>query len=217
VPEFHESSLTGKNMGENSNQYVDAFPHAIIALLKGIVYRDNDEILWQALLELQARAREYFKVMGLELLLDEAEGYAWLRQQATVEGEEPLPRLIPRRQLSYPVSLLIALLRRRLAEHDAFGGETRLILPIEEIVEMCRTFFPAGGNEARFFDQIGSHINKVVELGFVRKLKGNDHQIEVCRIIKAFVDAQWLDELEQRLQEYQKSVTATETQKKDDK
>ncbi|KAF1081586.1 MAG: hypothetical protein GQF41_1926 [Candidatus Rifleibacterium amylolyticum] len=200
-------------MSENSNQPNDMFPGVIIALLKGIVYRDEDQGLWQALTDLQMRAREYLEVMGLELMLDDSEGYAWLRQLAPVEGQEALPRLVTRRQLSYPVSLLIALLRRRLAEHDAFGGETRLILPVEEIVEMCRTFFPANANDARFFDQIGTHINKVAELGFVRKLKGNDQQIEVCRIIRAFVDAQWLNEFDQRLREYQASITPDEAQK----
>ena len=50
-----------------------------------------------------------------------------LAQRADEDGSA-LPRLVPRRQLSYPVSLLLALLRKRLAEADAAGGE-RLIRP----------------------------------------------------------------------------------------
>ncbi len=190
-------------MAENLNNAPDRLSEVSISLLKGIVYRENEPEIWQALIDLQIRVREYLAVIGLELMLDEAEGYAWLRHSEPVEGEKTLPRLAARRQLSYPVSLLIALLRRRLAEHDAAGGETRLILSVEEIVDMCRTFFPAGANEARFFDQINTHLNKVVELGFIRKMKGAEQQIEVCRIIRAFVDAQWLSELDQRLKEYQ--------------
>jgi len=34
-----------------------------------------------------------------------------------------LPRLVQRRALSFPVSLLLALLRKKLAEFDAGGGE----------------------------------------------------------------------------------------------
>ena len=41
--------------------------------MKGIVYRDADEAIWQALLNLQARMRDYVAVLGLELLLDEAD------------------------------------------------------------------------------------------------------------------------------------------------
>lgn len=190
-------------MAEPLNNTSDNLSEVLISLLKGIVYRENEPEIWQALIDLQIRVRDHLAIIGLELMLDESEGYAWLRHLAPVEGEKTLPRLAARRQLSYPVSLLIALLRRRLAEHDAAGGETRLILSVEEIVDMCRTFFPAGANEARFFDQINAHLNKVVELGFVRKMKGIEHQIEVCRIIRAFVDAQWLFEFDQRLREYQ--------------
>ena len=43
-------------------------------LLKGVIYREGDERLWGALLDLQARVRDYVSVLGLELVLDEAEG-----------------------------------------------------------------------------------------------------------------------------------------------
>lgn len=182
-------------------------PRALIGLMKGVVYQEDDAPLWQALLALQARVRDYVAVLGLELIFDEAEGYAFLRTRPAVEGEPALPRLVQRRALSFPVSLLLALLRRKLAESDAGGGDTRLILSREEIVELIRVFLPAGSNEARLIDQIDAHLNKIVELGFVRRLKaqgsGQGQMIEVRRILKAFVDAQWLAELDQRLTEYQ--------------
>jgi len=175
----------------------------LITLMKGVQYQEQDVRLWQQLLELQTRVRDYVAVLGLELMLDEAEGYAWLRARATDDGEEELPRLVGRRQLSYPVSLLIALLRRKLAEFDASGGDTRLILARDDIVELMRTFLPPGSTEARLVDQIDAHINKVIELGFARRLRGQEQMIEVRRILKAFVDAQWLDDFDVRLQSYQ--------------
>lgn len=107
-----------------------------------------------------------------------------------------------RRQLSYPVSLLLALLRRKLTEHDAVSSEERLILSRDDIVDMMRTFLPAGVNEARLVDQIDAHINKVIELGFARRLRNESSKIEIRRILKAFVDAQWLNEFDQHLQAY---------------
>jgi hypothetical protein len=182
-------------------------PRALIGLMKGVVYQEDDAPLWQALLALQARVRDYVAVLGLELIFDEAEGYAFLRTRPAVEGEPALPRLVQRRALSFPVSLLLALLRRKLAESDAGGGDTRLILSREEIVELIRVFLPTGSNEARLIDQIDAHLNKIVELGFVRRLKaqgsGQGQMLEVRRILKAFVDAQWLAEFDQRLTEYQ--------------
>jgi hypothetical protein len=41
-----------------------------------------------------------------------------------------------------------------------------------------------------------------VELGFLRRMRGTDDALEVRRILKAFVDAQWLDTFQQRLADY---------------
>ncbi|MBK1706394.1 DUF4194 domain-containing protein [Halochromatium glycolicum] len=184
---------------------------ALIPLFKGVVYQDSAPAAWQALLALQARVRDYVGVLGLELLLDEAEGYAYLRQRAPAEGEPERPRLVPRRQLSYPVSLLLALLRRKLAEHDAGGGDPRLVLAREQIVDLMRVFLAETSNEARLMDRMDTHINKVVELGFLRRLRGQEGQFEVRRILKAFVDAQWLAELDQRLADYRAHAADGET------
>lgn len=185
----------------------------VIPLLKGVLYRDGDARLWNALLNLQARVRDYVAVLGLELTLDEAEGYAFLRAKPAAEGDETLPRLVARRPLSYPVSLILALLRKKLAEFDAGGADTRLVLGRDEIVELVRVFLPEGSNEARLIDQIEAHLNKIVELGFLRRLKpaaaGEQPAYEVRRIVKAFVDAQWLAEFDARLEAY-RTPTAKE-------
>ncbi|MCP4386572.1 MAG: DUF4194 domain-containing protein [Hyphomicrobiales bacterium] len=178
------------------------FSVVLISLMKGIVNREPDANVWQSLLALQARIRDHVSILGLELILDEAEGYAYLRQRPAGEGEAALPRLVARRQLGYPVSLLLALLRKKLAEFDATSGETRLIISREAIVELMQLFLPDTVNEARLLDQIDSHINKVVELGFLRRLRGEPDQLEVRRILKAFVDAQWLAEFDARLSAY---------------
>lgn len=178
-----------------------------ITLLKGVIYREGDERLWGALLDLQNRVREYMAILGLELVLDEAEGYAFLRGKPDSEdGSGPkAPRLVARRPLSFPVSLLLALLRRKLAEFDASGGDTRLVLSRDDLVELVRVFLPDSSNEARLVDQIETHINKIVDLGFLRRLKATSGpaSYELRRILKAFVDAQWLADFDARLAAYQ--------------
>ncbi len=179
----------------------------VISLLKGVIYQEADAALWNALLALQARVRDYVAVLGLELALDEAEGYAFLRARAPADDAAlKLPRLVARRPLSFPVSLLLALLRKKLAEFDAGGGDTRLVLSRDEIVELVRVFLPETSNETRLIDQIETHLNKIVELGFLRRLKvaqGGAAAFEVRRILKAFVDAQWLADFDERLAAYQ--------------
>jgi hypothetical protein len=148
------------------------FSLIMIALLQGALYRDPDAALWQALFELQARVRDYGATVGLELMFDEAEGYAYLRQRPPVEGEPELPRLIQRRQLSYPVSLILVLLRKRLTEFDATGGDTRLVISRDQVADQVRLFLPDTANEARLLDRIDAHLNKVIELGFLRRMRG---------------------------------------------
>ena len=183
----------------------------MIGLFKGVVYADQGHDNWQNLLERQAAIADYVAQLGLELIVDEAEGYAFLRQRpgGDEDGDVELPRLMARRQLGYPVSLLLALLRKKLAEHDAAGADPRLILSREQIVDLVRVFLPDSANEARLVDRIDSDINKVVELGFMRRLQGQDGQFEVRRILKAFVDAQWLAEFDARLADYRRQLEGT--------
>jgi hypothetical protein len=177
------------------------FSLVLIALMKGVLYQDRDPGQWQDLLDHQARLRDHLAPLGLSLMLDEAEGHAYLCQRAD-DDENPLPRLVRRQPLSYPVSLLLALLRKKLAEQDAGGDEPRLILSREQLQEMLALFLADTSNEARLRDRLDGHINKVVELGFLRRLKGDPPRFEVRRLLKSFVDAQWLAEFEQRLADY---------------
>lgn len=179
-----------------------ALSTVVIGLMKGVTYAEAEPATWQALLDLQARVRDYVAVLGLELVLDPAEGYAYLRQRLHAEGDAELPRLVPRRQLSYPVSLILALLRKKLAEFDAASGDARLIMTRDDIAELVKLFFADGSNEAKQRDRLDQHLNRLVELGFLQKLRGREDAFEVRRILKAFVDAQWLSELTQRLAEY---------------
>jgi len=183
----------------------------VIPLLKGVIYRGeaskSNANQWNDLLGLQARVRDYVAVLGLDLVLDEGEGYAFLRAQERDEVNTARPRLITRRPLTFPVSLLLALLRKKLAEFDAGGsreGGDRLVLARDEIVELMRVFLPESSNEAQLMDRVDAHINKIVELGFLRRLKtsGQVSSFDVRRILKAFVDAQWLAEFDARLAAY---------------
>jgi hypothetical protein len=184
----------------------------VVPLLKGVVYRESDGGIWNDLLNLQARVRDYVAVLGLVLVLDESEGYAFLRSnpESADESAPKLPRLIVRRPLSFPVSLLLALLRKKMAEFDAGGADTRLVLSRNEVVDLIRIFMPEGSNDARIIDQVDTHLNKTVELGFVRPLRGQENMFEVRRILKAFVDAQWLSEFDERLATYRKLLPGSD-------
>lgn len=189
----------------------------VVQLMKGAVYRDTHDKAWQQLLQLQPQVRDYVEVLGLQVVIDEAEGYAFLRQRPVDEDDSnQIPRLVPRRSLSFHVSLLLALLRKKLAEFDAQSGDTRLMLTRAQIAEMLRVFLPATSNEARLLDQIDTHINKAADLGFLRAAKSAEPVFEVRRILKAFVDGQWLADFDAKLAEYAAALTGEATSSGDD-
>ena len=151
---------------------------------------------------------DYFKMIGLELFLDEAEGYAFLRQRDSgilnENGAEAgeIPQLIIRRQLNYNTSLLCVLLRKKMLEQDASGGDLRVILTKEQIVNMMLLYLPDKAHQVKTVEQIESCMGKLLELGFLRRLKNDENSYEVRRIIKAFIDATWLGSLEEKLEQY---------------
>jgi len=187
----------------------------VVRLLKGVLHRDDDLSVWGNLLDLQARVRDHVAVMGLDLVLDESEGYAFLRSSASDDdaGAASIPRLVVRRPLSYPVSLLLVLLRRKLAESDVAGGDTRVVVGLDDVMETLRTFLPDRRDEAGLEDKVSRNIEKIVDLGFLRQLKTTsnakkDRRWEVRRILKAFVDAQWLADFDARLESYRLAASA---------
>ncbi|MDQ6895548.1 MAG: DUF4194 domain-containing protein [Actinomycetota bacterium] len=181
---------------------------AAIALMKGVVYRDTHEQAWLHVLRLRPQLVDHMAVLGLDVRIDEAEGWAYLHARAD-DPEQPLPRLIPRHKLSLLQSLLLALLRKALLEFDATEGVGRLVLRRERIIADLRTFLGDSPNEARLVDQVDATIGKIVDLGYLRQVKGTSGasaEYEVRRILKAFIDGQWLNELDARLQEYAASL-----------
>jgi hypothetical protein len=181
----------------------------VINLMKGPVYSDPHEKAWALLLGLRNQVDDHVSVLGLRLIVDESEGYAYLRSRPIDDDTVDVPRLVARRSLPFHVSVLLALLRKRLAEFDASSSESRLMLTREQIVEMLRLYLPNSSNEARLVDNIDTHVNRVVEMGFLRRLRGHDDLFEVRRILKAYVDGQWLSDFDGRLDEYLAEFSAT--------
>jgi hypothetical protein len=175
---------------------------AIIDLMRGVVYRESEEEVWATLDRHGAAVRDHFATLGVGVIVDDTEGYAYLQSQEPDDDAEPLPRLVRRRSLTYNVSLLLLLLRKRLVEFETIGGEGKLVLSRDQIVEMLRVFLAESTNEARVLDRVDHTVKQVADLGFVRPLRGQQHQWEVRRVIKAYVDAQILSDFAGKLREY---------------
>ena len=175
---------------------------AIIQLMRGVVYREHDEATWTTLDRHGPAVRDHFAAVGVDVIVDDTEGYAYLKTRPEANGEEPLPRLVIRRTLTYNLSLLLVLFRKRLVEFETSGADGQLVLSRDQIIEMLRLFLAESTNEARIIDQVDATIRRATELGFLRQLRGRSDQWEVRRILKAYVDAQTLSDFAGKLAEY---------------
>jgi hypothetical protein len=185
------------------------FSLSLIALLKGIVYNHQKEV-WENLLRYEPDVKRYFMPLGLELYLDKSEGYAYLRQKEWNEDERALPKLAEKRQLNFFTSLLCIVLRKYLLEQDAQGGSIRSIISEQEIINRLKLFLPAAADEAKQQEKILTTINKVIEIGFLRKLEDQDKNFEIHRIIKGFINADVIDDTLRKLQSYASEKQVTE-------
>lgn len=185
---------------DDSSAAATSLGEAVIPLLRGVVYAGSHPRAWQSVTRHESAVRDYVAALDLDLHVEPAEGFAYLRRkQALADGA---PTLLRRRALSYRVSLMLALLRRRLAESDSQGDQLRLVLSRDELVDLVRTYHPDRGNETRLHVAVDADANKLVEMGFCRRPAGQRDQIEVLRVVKAFVDAEWLADFDSRLAAY---------------
>jgi hypothetical protein len=187
-------------------EQIAPYAPAVLRLLQGVLYHD-DTAAWNALLLHQAAVQEYVARIGLQLYLNEAEGFAFLRQPVIEPENGPplnLPRLTRRDRLSYQLTLLCVLLREQLDQFDASTPDSdRLLLSIEDLRELLRPFLRERSNELALMKRIDETVNRAADLGFLRRQQiAGEEQWEVRRIVKARIDADVLADIKQKLADY---------------
>ena len=175
----------------------------IIKLLQGTL--DADDGCWNILLDYRSAVEEHFGGFGLALRLDETEGYAYLSQPGCEEGDEDdveaLPRLVRRQKLSYGATLLCVLLRERLVRFDQRDvASTRAVVSKADMREMVSLFLDARTDEVKLLGTVDTMIRQVLDLGFLKKLPGEEETFEIRRIIKAKLSADSLTDIKTRLE-----------------
>ncbi|MEG4171024.1 MULTISPECIES: DUF4194 domain-containing protein [unclassified Microcoleus] len=192
-----------------TNEIIASYAPALIKLLQGILYEDEDKDDWGELLKNEKNVREYFGKIGLRLYLDEAEGYAFLQQPDGDDGDEEakkLPRLVKRVPLSYEVTVLCVLLREKLLEfNNSTSDSDRCIVSKHQIHDLMRPFFPEQTDDPKLLKKFDESINRVVKLHFLKELKNKEGEYEVRRILKAKIPAETLTDIKKGLEAYDKS------------
>lgn len=175
---------------------------ATVMLFKGMFYKSDHELAWLELIgNSEGAISDYFETIGLSVEIDEVQGYAYLKSIEADESEA-LPKLMISRELSYKISLLCALLRKRIVDFEMQSDSQKAVVSKEDIISDIALFLPEKFNEAKTHKEIEATIKKVESLGFLKKLRSSEDSYEIKSSIKAFVDAQWLDEFSRKLEEY---------------
>jgi hypothetical protein len=146
---------------------------AIVSLLKGIFYKDDHE---NAFFELCGNSygviKEYFEVIGLDVIVDENEGFAYLKNLEFEEDEVLLPKLIQKRELGYKVSLLSVFLRKRLIDFEMKSDDLKAVVSKSDLIEQMQLFSKGRFDEIKQVGEIESAIKKSKRWVFCKSSKG---------------------------------------------
>ena len=194
-----------------SNGRTEAYASVIVKLLQSVIY-DDDKKYWNEVLNYETSVREYFAKIGIDLILNRQDGYAYLKQMEFSEEDKTRPiSLIRRIPLTYEMTLLCVLLREWLDENEVKMSNDKLFVTGKQIKERIDLFFKDKANRKRLLDKFDSLITSAGNLGFLHtnkedKLNADNSQYEVKRIIKAKISNEKLEELKIKLKQHVDTV-----------
>jgi hypothetical protein len=187
------------------------FAAVIIKLLQGPIYAD-DKNIWRELMGWQSAIQEYFWKIGMELLINESDGFARVLQpEAEEQDENPLPRLMKKQTLNYEATLLAVILREGLEEFDIKSDGSKFYLSQKDIKERIELFYKEQSNKSKLWKDLSRPINSLLNIGILKlnredNTNKDNNKYEVKRIIKAFISNEKLEEIKNKLSHYVNTV-----------
>jgi len=175
---------------------------AAVWLLKGVV-DTSDARTWGLVLSNISQLETFFLQLGLLLVVDEAEGLAYLRQFTPEEapgGYDAMPKLFHSTRLSYAQTMLCVLLReeyRRFEDGDTINE--KCVVPAATLLAQWKALMPPEGDDVKLARQMTATLRRLEELGFVREFSKKPRTWEVRRALKARLPAADLEHLKNQL------------------
>ena len=186
-------------------QNILPYTPVFIKLLKGPVeYLEKNS--WEQLLQYQGELTRFLQLLGLILVLEKDDGYAYL-EQARLDEDDNTAGWVRRIQLGYEESVLLVLLRDMMAEFEVGeAGSRELIKRRRDIKEYAELFFRENASRVKFIRDLDRLIDRVEELDFLEKVEHNElideQKFRVKKMIKARVDNEILENFKQQLSEH---------------
>jgi hypothetical protein len=194
--------------------------HVVARLMTSAVYIDEGPY-WNILTEEENTIQSTIEEMGLKLVVDHEMGMGYLRpldqaeeEEVSVAGYAPIPKVIPTKTLGYHTSVLCALLRQALQQHEDNTIDTKhLYLEEAQIIDMIHPFMPEISDQKKRDREVGKLINRLEEIGVLHKLANRTEGIyRVEPIIRARISIDALQALLARLVDHNKGKPDAEAE-----
>ena len=188
----------------------------VLKLLQNPLFSD-ETTSWNLLLAYLTPVQEYFARIGLEVRVQEEDGYACLHQPALEDDEGQsiaLPRLTRRDRLTYSTTLLCVLLREWLDQFESTHLDAgKCTITDDQMRELLVPFLAARTDERALQRRIDATIERLIELGFLKRMPNTEKPayFEVRRILKAKLDAEKLAEIKEKLARYANADSESES------
>lgn len=189
------------------------YTSVFIKLLKGpLDYTEKSA--WEKLMQYKSELPAFLMQLGLRLVLNEEDGYAYIEQTSSEEEETTVSWII-RRPLTYEESVMLVLLRDMMADFETSEISSReLIRKRREIKESAELFFKEVPSRVKFLKEIDRLIDKMEEYGFLDIADDNEvsdeQRFRIKKIIKARVDSEQLEDFIQQLRQHKEKNKQTE-------
>jgi hypothetical protein len=200
---FSETAATGTTYLP-AQQKVQPWARCAARLLRGALHDDEDEH-WNKLVIYKTEIIGWFELIGVELVIDQRDGYAYLRQ-IELDDKGSTVGLVQRRPLGYEVTLLCVILRKMLDEFELNDTSSRNLYITRKLLRVeLETYFKEKANRMKLIKELNRYIEEVADLGYVKKIRSDsanpeDESFEVRRILKARFDEDTLQYFLQQLE-----------------
>jgi hypothetical protein len=202
-------------MSDNSeNNNPKEWGEVCVKLLNGPLFQEENPSLFTSLDLWAHEVNVYFNIIGLKINYSKDNDYAFLQPNEDEEGDviNNLSRLLIKHPLTYETSLVLVILREELDKYEVNDQTSeQFILNEGNIAELVEPYYRDTSDKVKYNDLIGSQLTIISNLGLIKQLKSNgvtsalqnDRVFLIRNIIRAKVDATFLKEFKQRLQELQ--------------
>ena len=199
-------------MNENEFNSTKHWSDLCVRLLQGPLFEDDNKEIFDTLRLWNKEINSYFNIIGLKLFYSDEIDYAYLQQIEDEDGNviDNLNRLLKRHPLTYEVSLILVILREELDKFELENINTEnLILKESEIADLVAPFYQNKIDKVKYNDMIVTNLNYISNMSLIKRINtssdniqlSNDREYIIRNIIRAKVDANFLKEFKEQLEQ----------------